>query len=122
MATMQDVVRPPAADPVETKRRLAQVGSALSGAAEAAGSAAGTVATAAGAAASRLPEVAAVSRRSLIEANREIRGGSDELLIIGSALSFGFAMGLLFGGANRLPILERANQGWLSRSNRSLDH
>jgi hypothetical protein len=121
---MKDVMRPHEADESEaTPPRFAQVGAALS-------DAAGTAATAAGGAASQLPIVVSASRRTLIEANHQIRSGSDELLIVGSALSFGFAMGLLFGGANRLlvagallpaasmglTILERANQGWLSRS------
>lgn len=124
MATLQDVMRPPGVDATEMPpRRVAQVGSALSGAA-------GTAVMAAGGAAARLPGAAATGRRTLIEANHQIRSASDELLIVGSALSFGFAMGLLFGGANRLlvagallpaasmglTILERANQGWLSGS------
>jgi hypothetical protein len=55
------------------------------------------------------------------------------MLIVGGALSFGFAMGLLFGGANRLlvagamlpaatmglTVLERANHDWLERSRRT---
>jgi hypothetical protein len=95
--------------------------------------AAGTTATAVGDAMARLPGVAATTRSALGEANRQIRTGSDEILIVGSALSFGFAMGLLFGGANRLmvagamlpaasmglTILERANRGWLEPSGRS---
>ena len=70
------------------------------------------------------------ARAVLVDANRQIRSGSDEILIVGGALSFGFAMGLLFAGANRLmvaaamlpaasmglTILERANHGWLERS------
>ena len=130
MATVQEVTRPKTVDsPEAAPRRIVQVGEALSGATE-------TAASAVGAAASRLPEAAATSRRALVEANHQIQAGSDEMLIVGSALSFGFAMGLLFGGANRLlvagallpaasmglTILERANQGWLVRSSRPKDH
>src|ERR1700675_4145533 len=130
MATVQEIPRPKTVDsPEAAPRRIVQVGEALSGATE-------TAASAVGAAASRLPEAAATSRRALVEANHQIQAGSDEMLIVGSALSFGFAMGLLFGGANRLlvagallpaasmglTILERANQGWLVRSSRPKDH
>ena len=38
------------------------------------------------------------------DANRQMRAGSDEMLSIGSVLSFGFAMGLLIGGASRLLV------------------
>ena len=91
--------------------------------------AAGSAAAAAGDAMSQLPAVAGTAREALVGTNRQIRTGSDELLIVGGALSFGFAIGLLFGGANRLvvaaamlpaasmglTILERANHGWLDR-------
>jgi hypothetical protein len=33
-----------------------------------------------------------------------MRAGSDEMLSIGSVLSFGFAIGLLIGGASRLLV------------------
>ena len=33
-----------------------------------------------------------------------MRAGSDEMLTVGGVLSFGFAMGLLVGGANRLLV------------------
>ena len=33
-----------------------------------------------------------------------MRAGSDEMLSVGSVLSFGFAMGLLIGGASRLLV------------------
>ena len=130
MATVQEVTRPKTVDaPEAAPRRIVQVREALSGATE-------TAASTAEAAASRLPEVAATSRRVLVEANHQIQAGSDEMLIVGSALSFGFAMGLLFGGANRilvagallpaasmgLTILERANQGWLVRSSGPKGH
>jgi hypothetical protein len=66
--------------------------------------AAGTVRGVAGDAVARLPEVAATTRSAFEDANRQIRAGSDEMLTIGSVLSFGFAIGLLVGGANRLLV------------------
>lgn len=124
MTTTQDVTRPSVDDTdAGVRRRVAVMGDAVSNAAESAAAAAGD-------AMSRLPDVASSARSALIETNHQIRTGSDEILIVGGALSFGFAMGLLFGGANRLlvagallpaatmglTILERANQGWLERS------
>jgi hypothetical protein len=66
--------------------------------------AAGTVRGAAGDAVARLPEVAATTRSAIEDANRQMRSGSDEMLSVGSVLSFGFAMGLLIGGASRLLV------------------
>ncbi len=77
--------------------RAAAVGGAVS-------EAASSAKVAAGDAVSRLPEVAATTRSAIEDANRQIRSGSDEMLSVGSVLSFGFAMGLLVGGANRLLI------------------
>lgn len=77
--------------------RAAAVGEAVS-------EAASSAKVAAGDAVSRLPEVAATTRSAIEDANRQIRSGSDEMLSVGSVLSFGFAMGLLVGGANRLLI------------------
>jgi len=71
---------------------------------EAVADAAGTVRVAAGDAVSRLPEVAATTRSAIEDANRQMRAGSDEMLSVGSVLSFGFAMGLLIGGASRLLV------------------
>ena len=53
---------------------------------------------------SRLPDVAATTRAAIEDANRQISAGSDEMLAVGTLLSFGFAMGLLIGGANRLLV------------------
>jgi len=71
---------------------------------EAVADAAGTVRGAAGDAVARFPEVAATTRSAIEDANRQMRAGSDEMLSIGSVLSFGFAMGLLIGGASRLLV------------------
>ena len=77
--------------------RAAAVGGAVA-------DAAGTVRNAAGDAAARLPEVAATTRSAIEDANRQMRAGSDEMLALGTVLSFGFAMGLLIGGAARLLV------------------
>ena len=77
--------------------RMAAVGGAVADAAE-------TVKGTAGEAVARLPEVAATTRSAIEDANRQMRAGSDEMLSIGSVLSFGFAMGLLIGGASRLLV------------------
>ncbi len=64
----------------------------------AAGNVAGTVAGMAGEVGARLPDAAT-------EATRLVRSGSDETLKMAGALSIGFAMGLLVGGANRVLVL-----------------
>jgi len=66
--------------------------------------AAGTVREAAEGAVARIPEVAATTRLAIEDANRQMRAGSDEMLSMGSVLSFGFAIGLLIGGASRLLV------------------
>ena len=65
---------------------------------------AGAVATATVDAVAKLPDVAATSRSYLEDANRRIQGGSAETLTLGIAVSFGFAVGLLVGGASRLLV------------------
>lgn len=67
--------------------------------------AAGAVKSAAADAADRLPEVAAATRSALVEVDRQVEAGSDELLTVGTALSFGMAAGLLLAGANRVLVL-----------------
>jgi hypothetical protein len=86
----------PAASEDDTGR-IAAVGGAVADAAE-------TVRGTAGEAVARLPEVAATTRLAIEDANRQMRSGSDEMLSAGSILSFGFAMGLLIGGASRLLV------------------
>jgi hypothetical protein len=66
--------------------------------------AAGTVRGAAGDAVAKFPEAVATTRSAIEDANRQMRAGSDEMLTVGSVLSFGFAMGLLIGGASRLLV------------------
>ena len=77
--------------------KLAAVGDSISGAA-------GTVKDTAADAVARLPEAAATTRAAIEDANRQISAGSDEMLAAGTLLSFGFAMGLLVGGANRFLV------------------
>lgn len=52
----------------------------------------------------RLPEAAAATKATVDEATRRMESGSDEMLIVGAAMSFGFAAGLLVGGAPRLLV------------------
>ena len=66
--------------------------------------AAGTVKGVASDAVARFPDVAATTRSAIEDANRQMRAGSDEMLAVGTILSFGFAMGLLIGGATRLLV------------------
>jgi hypothetical protein len=64
----------------------------------------GGVRDAAGNVAERLPEAAAATRATVDEATRRMEAGSDQALIVGAAVSFGFAAGLLVGGAPRLLV------------------
>lgn len=64
-------------------------------------SAAETVRVAAAGAASRVPEVVASTRAAFDDANRRIQAGSDGSLTMGTAVTFGLAVGLLVGGAAR---------------------
>ena len=56
-------------------------------------------------AAARLPEAAATTRGAIVDAQRRIDSGSDETLSAGTLVAFGFALGLLVGGANRLLVM-----------------
>jgi hypothetical protein len=64
-----------------------------------------TVSGVAGEVGARLPEAATGTRSAIDEATRRVRSGSDTSLKIGGALSIGFALGLLIGGANRLLVV-----------------
>jgi hypothetical protein len=72
---------------------------------EAVRDAADTVRSAANDAVARLPEAAATTRDALADARRTIDSGSDETLSAGTLVAFGFALGLLIGGANRLLVI-----------------
>lgn len=72
---------------------------------DAARSAADALAGATGEAIDRLPAAAATTRDAFADVRRTLTSGSDERLSAGALLAFGFAMGLLIGGANRLLVL-----------------
>ncbi len=72
---------------------------------EAVRDAADTVKNVANEAAARLPEAASTTRVAIADAQRAIESGSDETLSAGTLVAFGFALGLLVGGANRLLVL-----------------
>lgn len=55
-------------------------------------------------ASSRLPDAAATMRAALDDANERVRTSSDEMLRLGTAVSFGLAVGLLVAGANRIVV------------------
>jgi hypothetical protein len=76
-----------------------------SGPKQAAREVAGTVASAASEAVARLPDAAQTTRGAVEEANRAIQAGSNEMLVAGTTLSVGLALGLLLGGANRLLVI-----------------
>ena len=86
------------ADSTTDSGRTAALGGAVSDAAV-------TVRDVAAETAARLPDAAATARSAIEDANRQMRGGSDEMLTVGSALSFGLAAGLLIGGAPRVIVV-----------------
>lgn len=59
---------------------------------------------AAGEVASRLPGAAATTRDAIGEAGRQIESAPTDVLVVGTSLSIGVALGLLLGGANRLLV------------------
>jgi hypothetical protein len=95
--------------------------------------AAGAMRSAAEDAATRLPGLASMGRSAFDDANRRIESSSDEMVRMGTVLSFGFAVGLLIGGAPRilvgaalvpagmlgLALLERTAAGGPSASTRA---
>ncbi len=64
-----------------------------------------TVAGVAGEVGARLPEAANSTREAFGQADRLVHAGSDETLKVVGALSVGFAVGLLIGGAPRVLVL-----------------
>ena len=55
-------------------------------------------------ASARLPVAASTTRAAFEDANRRIHASSDEMLRLGTAVSFGFVAGLLIAGANRILV------------------
>ncbi len=87
--------RSPQTSRIETARAV--MADAVADAAAAAGSIATEAST-------KVPSAAATGRAAFDDANRRIRASSDEMLRIGTAVSFGLAAGLLIAGANRLLV------------------
>ena len=58
----------------------------------------------AGEVANRLPGAAATTRDAIGVANRQIEGAPTDVLMVGTSLSIGVAIGLLLGGSNRLLV------------------
>jgi len=88
-----------------TPRSSAETDDSVQQAKEAVRDAADTVRSVANDAVARLPEAAATTRDALADARRTIDSGSDETLSAGTLVAFGFALGLLIGGANRLLVV-----------------
>jgi hypothetical protein len=97
MTTTLSRARPEVTDEAARTGRLDTVRAALADAAAEAGALA-IDATA------RLPSAAATTRAAYDGAARRIRGSSDEMLRLGTAVSFGFALGLLIAGASRILV------------------
>ena len=56
-------------------------------------------------AASKVPGLTATTRNAVDQANRTIQASTDEMLTVGTAVSFGLALGLLLGGASRILVV-----------------
>jgi hypothetical protein len=66
---------------------------------------AGTVLGVAQDAVSRIPDAASSTREAISDATRTMQAGSSARLSAGTLIAFGFAFGLLIGGAHRLLVL-----------------
>jgi hypothetical protein len=88
-----------------TDDKTTQAKEAVRDAAETVRDAADTVLSAANEAVARLPEAAATTRDAIADARRTIDSSNDETLSAGTLVAFGFALGLLVGGAHRLLVL-----------------
>jgi hypothetical protein len=83
-------------EPLKTSRLEATTSAISDGAA--------SVASATSDLAARMPDVLEQGRAAFADANRQVQAGSDQILSIGTAVSFGFAVGLLIGGASRIIV------------------
>jgi len=97
MATVSPMTKPAADVRTPGPSRLAAAATVVS-------NAAATAAGAANDAATRLPDLADHGWAAFEDANRRIQAASDQTLAVGTALSFGFAVGLLLGGASRILV------------------
>lgn len=110
MASGSAMTRPVQEDAPEGTRLAAAAGAVSNAAGTVSGAvsgAAGTAAAAAGDAAACLPDLADLAERGLTafqDVNRRVQAGTDQMLTLGTAVSFGFAAGLLVGGANRVLV------------------
>ncbi len=52
----------------------------------------------------QLPAAADATRQMMDQANRQMQSSSDEMLMVGTALSAGIALGLFVTGTNRLAV------------------
>lgn len=95
---MATVTKPPTDDARKGPTRFGSAKDAVS-------DKAGVIVSTAGDAVAKLPDFAITTRAAFEDANRRIQGGSDEMLTLGAAVSFGFAVGLLLGGANRILVV-----------------
>jgi hypothetical protein len=102
--TKPDTETTPARKTSADKGRLRGTATMVTDAAGAAANAAGAAVGAAGEAATRLPDFADRGRLAFEDANRRVQAGTDEGLTLGTAAGFGFAVGLLIGGASRLLV------------------
>lgn len=100
--TTRSEVKEPARvkEPTQTSR-IETARAVVAGAVADAAATAGSIATDAS---TRLPTAAATTRAAFDDANRRIRASSDEMLRLGTVVSFGFAVGLLIAGANRILV------------------
>ena len=98
MATVSPMTKPATTDggTPETSR--------LAAATTVVSKAAATATGAASDAAIRLPDLADRGWAAFEVANRRVQAASDQTLAVGTALSFGFAVGLLLGGASRILV------------------
>lgn len=84
----------------EDTTRPSRLGAAMDAVSDAAAAAASLATDAS----TRLPGVASTARATFDDANLRIRASSDEMLRLGTAVSFGLAAGLLLAGANRILV------------------
>jgi hypothetical protein len=88
----------------KTTERASRLETARTVVTDAAAGAANTASSLATDASAKLPVAAATARAAFDDANRRIRASSDDMLRLGTAVSFGVVVGLLVAGANRILV------------------
>jgi hypothetical protein len=104
---MATTTQPPVKDSSGTKTRAGQASrleTARAAVTEAVADAATTAGSLAADASTRIPADASTTRAAFDDANRRIRASSDDMLRLGTTLSFGVVVGMLVAGANRLLV------------------